>query len=62
MIQDRLDVLASAEAVDAEVHAFAGELTAADLPNLGGIFYAAGRVNVEIGINREARLAVDDLR
>ena len=48
MKKDRLDVLAGAETVDAEIRAGAGKLAGCDVADLGAVGHAARRLDSEI--------------
>jgi hypothetical protein len=56
--QHRLDVLARAEAVDAEIDAVTGELALAQVADLHGVDQPAARRDAEVGENRMLRVGV----
>ena len=59
--EDGFDVLAGVEAVDAEVHAGAGELTPGDVVDLNGVGLPAHRGDAEVGEDGELWCEVGDL-
>ena len=58
--QHRLDVLAGAQAVDAEIHAIAGELPLAHVADFHRVGQAAAGPDAEVGEDRVARVGVRD--
>jgi hypothetical protein len=56
--EDGLDVLAGAQAVDAEVHAIAGEVAGAEVADFDGVGEAAAGLDAEIGEDGVAGVGV----
>ncbi len=60
MQQHCLDVLASAQAVDAKIHAVAGEVALAQVADFNRVSHPAGRLHAEVREDRMRRVGVGD--
>jgi hypothetical protein len=58
--EDGFDVLAGAEAVDAKIHAVAGEVALAEVAHLDRVTQAAAGTHVKVGEDRMLRIGIGD--